>query len=110
MDSSAAASPEAYRSAEEIAEDIEFQKILLLTLQDTSGKDRELGEAAIKAEIHRLEKELKTLRQGHHDAMASAAGTMSYSHDDDPFGPIITNSVLGEQPDNPLPLPTPLTP
>lgn len=104
MDSLAVASPEVYTSAEELAEDIEFQKVLLLSLDDTPPEDRDFAETAIKAEIHRLEKELKALRQEKHNPMVTASGAMSYSCDADPFQPVTTNSTHGEQPGNPFPV------
>ena len=72
-------------SAEEIADEIEYQRVLLLSLDD-SVAGREQAEAAIKAEIQKLERQLKALRQGQHGSMASTSGNMSHTYDDDPFG------------------------
>jgi hypothetical protein len=95
MNSSAAASPEVYMSAEELADEIQYQRVLFLSLEDTVP-DREQAEAAIKAEIRKLEKQLKALRQGQHDSIASNSGNMSHTYDDDPFGPVVTHSTFSE--------------
>lgn len=84
-------------STEELVDEIEYQRVLLLSLDDTVP-DRDQAEAAIKADIRRLEKQLKVLRQGQNDSMASNSRNMSHTYDDDPFGPVITNSTLSEQP------------
>jgi hypothetical protein len=97
MNSSAAASPEVYMSTEEIADEIEYQRVLLLSLDDSvAGWDQ--AEAAITAEIQKLERQLKALRQGQHGSITSTSRNMSHTYDDDPFGPVIVNPILSEQP------------
>jgi hypothetical protein len=97
MNSSAAASPEVYMSTEEIADEIEYQRVLLLSLDDSvAGRDQ--AEAAIMAEIQKLERQLKALRQGQHGSITSTSGNVSHTYDDDPFGPVIANPILSEQP------------
>jgi hypothetical protein len=96
MNSSAAASPEVYMSAEELADEIQYQRVLLLSLEDTVPY-REQAEAAIKAEIRNLEKQLKALRQGRYDTMASNSGNMSHTYEDDPFGPTVSHPTFSEQ-------------
>ncbi len=83
-------------STEEIADEIEYQRVLLLSLDD-SVPGRDQAEAAITAEIRKLERQLKALRQGQQNSMASASGNMNHTYDDDPFGPVITNPTLSEQ-------------
>jgi hypothetical protein len=95
MNSSAAASPEVYMSAEELADEIQYQRVLFLSLED-NVPDREEAEAAIKAEIRKLEKQLKALRQGQQNSIASNSGNMSHMYDDDPFGPVVTHSTFSE--------------
>jgi hypothetical protein len=80
----AASSPEVYMSAEELAEEIEYQRVLLQSLDD-SVEDREQAEAEIAAEIKRLERRLKALRAGHHNPIISASEDMRAAFDDDPF-------------------------
>lgn len=82
-------------SAEELADEIQYQRVLFLSLEDTVP-DREQAEAAIKAEIRKLEKQLKALRQGQQGSMASNTGSMSQTYDDDPFGPPVSNSTPSE--------------
>jgi hypothetical protein len=97
MNSSAAPSPEVYMSAEEIADEIQYQRVLLVSLDDSvAGRDQ--AEASIKAEIQKLEKQLKALRQGQHGSMASTLGHVPHTYDDDPFAPVMTNQTLSEQP------------
>ena len=81
----AASSPEVYMSAEELAEEIEYQKVLLLSL-DVNVEYRKEAEAEIKGEIKSLEKRLKALRAGHHNPITSTLGDMPFAVDDDPFG------------------------
>ena len=86
-------------SSEEIADEIEYQRVLLLSLDD-SVPGRDQAEATITAEIRKLEKQLKALRQGQHNPTASNSDKTSHMYDDDPFGPVISNSILCEQPKN----------
>lgn len=83
-------------SAEELADEIQYQRVLILSLEDTVP-DREQVEAAIKAEIWKLERQLKALRQGQHGSMASNSGNMPHTYDDDPFGPVVTHTTLSKQ-------------
>ena len=71
-------------SAEELAEEIEYQRVLLQSLDD-SVEDREQAEAEIAAEIKRLERRLKALRAGHHNPIISTSEDMRAAFDDDPF-------------------------
>lgn len=104
MDSSAVALSDIYMSAEELAEEIEYQNVLLLSLDDTATENRELAEAEIKAEIRKLERQLKALKQGQHGAMTDTSGIISYPYNDDPFTSVTTNLALSEPPNNPFPL------
>jgi len=83
-------------SAEELADEIQYQRVLLLSLEDTVPY-REQAEAAIKAEIRKLEKQLKALGQGQYDTMASNSGNLSRTYEDDPFGPTVSHPTLSEQ-------------
>ncbi len=82
-------------SVEEIADEIEYQKVLLRSLDD-SVQDRDQLVSAITAEIRKLEKQLKASRQGQDNSMASTSGDMSHTYGDDPFGLAITNTVLSK--------------
>lgn len=72
-------------SAEELAEEIEYQRVLLQSLNE-GVEDREQAEAEITAEIKSLEKRLKAIRAGHHNPITSASGDLRSTFDDDPFG------------------------
>jgi hypothetical protein len=87
----AASSPEVYMSAEELAEEIEYQRVLLQSLNE-GVEDREQAEAEITAEIKSLEKRLKAIRSGHHNPITSTSGDLRSTFDDDPFRSFHTTS------------------
>ncbi|KAH8588528.1 SNF2 family N-terminal domain-containing protein [Bisporella sp. PMI_857] len=68
-------SPASQAAVTDVVEEIEFQKVLLASI-DNSVKNREEARAEVKAEIRRLEKQLKTLRLGK-DTAASHSWTSS---------------------------------
>jgi hypothetical protein len=59
--SSRASSPDVYISAEELVDELSFQKTLLFSLDDMT-EGRRQAEANIKAEISRLEARLRAVR------------------------------------------------
>jgi hypothetical protein len=76
------ASSEVFESAEELAEELEYQNVLLLSLDD-SVQDRESAEAEIKAEIQSLKRKLHAISQGKNNA--TTIGRVMRPVDDDPF-------------------------
>ncbi len=82
-------------SAEELAEEIEYQRVLLLSLDD-NVVNREEAEMEIKAEIRGLERKLKALKQGQHNPIASTSFNVPSTHDDDPFASFDLNTATSK--------------
>jgi hypothetical protein len=89
-------SPEAYISTDELAEELEYQKVLLVSLSIVDN--REEAEATIRAEISRLENQIRTLTQGteRSTSMSVAYDNYAVPYCDDPFAPIPTNGERGK--------------
>jgi hypothetical protein len=84
-----------YISIEELAEELEYQKVLLISL--TNVADRAAAEAAIKREISRLENQIRTLTQCQKGsaAMPEARSYFTNAFDDDPFTSAPTSCAPG---------------
>lgn len=86
-------------SVEEIAEELQFQKVLLQSL-DESVDERNDAEATVRAEIRSLEQQLRRMKDKEKQkTMASSTLYHSFNsqsakiaRDEDPFGPFLTIS------------------
>lgn len=87
-------------SMEEVEDELAFQKTMLATIDDTV-QDREDAEAQVKAEIRRLDKLLRSMRDQHKPTQTVSsdshlyAAPVSHSKDSlsynvDPFGLPVT--------------------
>jgi phage shock protein A len=67
-------SPEVYMSKDELVEELELQRVILSSI-DQSVADRQEAEAIVKTEISRLEQRLHDIRQKEREAREIAAKT-----------------------------------
>ncbi|KAI9743819.1 MAG: hypothetical protein M1818_002553 [Claussenomyces sp. TS43310] len=104
MDSPFDDSSEVYTSAAELLEEIEFQKVLLRSLDNTID-DKESTETEIKAEIRGLERQLRTLKEKQQKQTIRSSSHAFPNHrasptalpfaDEDPFRSFSQGAVMG---------------
>jgi hypothetical protein len=92
MDSSPAAdSPDVYMTIDELVDEIQYQKTLLLSIDDTV-EDRHEAEAQVKAEIRRLDRQLQAMKGETTSGLNQPKG--SIFQNTDRSGPSLSNKGM----------------